>query len=289
MASDSTITPPPPALSHEDAFAARLETDGLVVLPGRPFALVPAEADLLDPACGDGRAKNISLGPGGVRGAVADDGVQRRLAALMTRYGDWARETLVALAPRYAAGLETGRTSLRTRDVSGGAPSARRDDRRLHVDAFASQPTAGRRILRVFTNVDPHGEARLWKVGEAFEDHARRFLGKARSQLPGEAAVLRALGVTRARRTPYDHLMLQLHDRAKLDVAYQAAAPARDVAFPAGASWIVYTDSVVHAAIGGRFALEQTFYLSPAALAAPTASPAHILGRLTGRALLTQA
>jgi hypothetical protein len=289
MVSETPITAPNAATS-DDGFARWLETDGLVVLPGQPFTLTAAEGALLDPASGDGRAKNISLGAaGGVRGAADDPQVRSRLEALMTRYRHWARGALLRHAPRYAEGLETGRTSLRTREVAEGAASPRQDDRRLHVDAFSSQPTAGRRILRVFTNVNPHGESRLWKVGEAFEPHARRFLDKARPPLPGEAALLRALGVTRARRTPYDHYMLQLHDRAKLDPDYQATAPARDLAFPPGASWIVYTDSVVHAAVGGRFALEQTFYLPPAAMAAPHASPVCILERLTGRTLIAQA
>jgi hypothetical protein len=57
------------------------------------------------------------------------------------------------------------------------------------------------------------------------------------------------------------------------------------VAFPAGASWIAFTDVLVHAAIRGRFMLEQTFYLPPAALAAPEAAPLRVLERLTGRRL----
>jgi hypothetical protein len=276
----------PPAAVTDASFAQRLETEGLVILPGRPFALAAHEADLLDPALSDGRAKNISLGPGGVRGARPDEVAQARLAALLGRYRDWARATLCDLAPAYAEGIESGRTSLRTRRVEADAPASRRkDDRRLHVDAFASQPTGGRRILRVFTNIDPAGEARLWRVGEPFEAHARRFVRGARRLLPGEPSLLRALGVTRARRTAYDQLMLQIHDRSKLDDAYQRSAPARDVAFEAGASWIVFTDSVVHAAVGGRFALEQTFYLPPAALMAPEASPLRILERLTGQDL----
>jgi hypothetical protein len=286
MSSESPIAAPADRRPIDDEFAVRLETEGLVVLPGAPFVLAAEERDLIDPAHGDGRAKNISLGPDGLRGASADAAARARLAALMARYRNWAREMLIDLAPRYGEGLETGRTSLRTRDLQAEAKSPRKDDRRLHVDAFASQPTAGRRILRVFTNIDPHGEPRRWRIGEAFEAHARRFLAQARSPLPGEAQVLHALGVTRARRTPYDHLMLELHDRAKLDVAYQGSAPARDAAFPAGASWIVYTDSVVHAAIGGRFALEQTFYPPLRAMAAPAAAPAHILERLTGRRLI---
>jgi hypothetical protein len=80
--------------------------------------------------------------------------------------------------------------------------------------------------------------------------------------------------------------MLGLHDRAKLDDAYQRTAPRQEVAFPAGESWVVYTDSTVHAAIRGRFVLEQTFYLPLEAMAVPTAAPARILERLVGRPLV---
>jgi hypothetical protein len=270
----------------DDGFARRLEREGLITLPGAPFCLRPEEKSLLDPALGDGRSKNISLGVEGLRGVRADAAACARLAALLTRYGAWARETVSSLAPRYIPHIETGRTSLRTRSVDGLAASPRKDDRRLHVDAFASQPTGGRRILRVFTNINPDGEDRLWRVGESFEDHARRWAPRGRRPLPYEAEVLHALGITRGRRTPYDFLMLAVHDGAKLDTAYQAAAPARDIAFPPGASWIVYTDSVVHAAMAGRHALEQTFYLPLEAMAEPAAAPARILERITGRALV---
>ncbi len=272
--------------ADRDAFAARLETEGLVVLAGRPFALAAGEADLIDPRHGDGRAKSISLGPSGVRGAAADPVTLTRLGALMRRYRSWAQETLTALAPTYAGQLEAGRTSLRTRSLEDDPPmSERKDDRRLHVDAFASQPTGGARILRVFTNLGPPGEPRIWRTGESFEAHARRFMGSARRPWPLEARLLHALGVTRARRTAYDMAMLRIHDRAKLDGAYQASAPARETVFPAGASWIVFTDAVVHAAISGRFALEQTFYLPLRAMAAPDAAPAAVLERLAGRKL----
>ena len=243
-------------LGSQDSFAIRLETEGLVLLPGQPFALGREEIELVSPRWSDGRAKNISLSPDGdVRGAVAEATAERRLASLMTRYRDWAESLILEKAPRYRSRLERGRTSLRTRDVAEGAESRRKDDRRLHVDAFASQPTGGKRILRVFTNVNPEGEARLWRVGEGFEAHARRWARRLRRPWPGEAWVLRLLGVTRATRTPYDALMLRLHDAAKLDDAYQRDAPARDVILPAGASWIAYTDSTVHAAMRGRFML----------------------------------
>lgn len=287
MRANPSAPPGPP--DEVDAFAIRLETEGLVVLDGRSFALTAPEADLLDPSHGDGRAKNISLGADGVRGAAEADPALGRIEALMARYRDWARQILCELAPRYRASLETGRTSLRTREVAEGASSLRKDDRRLHVDAFASQPTGGRRILRVFVNVNPRGEARVWRVGEDFEAHARRFAPSARRLAPGEAWLLETVGVTRSRRTDYDQLMLQIHDRAKLSETYQASAPAREIGFPAGAAWIVYTDSVVHAAIAGRFALEQTFYLPMEAMAAPGAAPVRVLERIVRRPLLPAA
>lgn len=277
----NTDQPGPP-----DEFARRLETESLVLLPGQPFVLGREELDLVSQRWSDGRAKNISLSPRGeVRGAVGEAIAERRLAGLMVRYRDWAHCLILETAPRYSASLEPGRTSLRTRDVAEGAASKRKDDRRLHVDAFASQPTGGRRILRVFTNVNPAGELRLWRVGETFEAHARRWADRLRAPWPGEAWLLRRLGVTRARRTAYDAMMLGLHDAAKLDDAYQRSAPARDVVLPAGASWVAYTDSLVHAAMRGRFMLEQTFYLPPGAMAAPETSPVQILERLKGRRL----
>ncbi len=274
------------AASTTDNFALTLEREGLIVLPGQPFVLTTDETDLVSPRFSDGQAKNISLAPSGVvRGAARDPTAQIHLAALMARYRAWAESLIKAEAPRYAPWLETGRTSLRTREVAEGSKSPRGDDRRLHIDAFASQPTGGRRILRVFTNINPAGEPRIWRMGEPFETHAHRWATRLRAPLPGEAWLLSRLGVTRATRTPYDTLMLGLHDASKLDVRYQREAPRREVAFPAGTSWIVYTDSTVHAAIRGQFCLEQTFYLPLEAMADPQAAPAWILERMVGRRL----
>lgn len=269
------------------AFARRLETDGLVVVDDASFRLSPDETDLLTPDFTDAKAKNISLSPGGeVRGTWVGAAEAERLRALMLRYSIWARNVIVERAPSYANALETGRTSFRPRSIDDEPASPRKDDRRLHVDAFASQPTGGRRILRVFSNVNPDGESRAWRVGEPFEAYAKRWVGRARIPSPVETWALARFGVTREQRTPYDSLMLALHDAAKLDPAYQRDAPRRVVEFRPGATWIAFTDSVVHAAVRGSYALEQTFYLPLSAMSAPEASPARILERLTGRALV---
>jgi hypothetical protein len=94
------------------------------------------------------------------------------------------------------------------------------------------------------------------------------------------------LGITRGRRSEYDYLMLGLHDGAKLDSQYQAESPQVEFAFPAGTSWMCYTDQTMHAALSGQFALEQTFHLPVAALGHPERSPLKVLERMTRRTLV---
>jgi hypothetical protein len=267
--------------------ASRLEAGDIVTPVGAAFALTDREAARIAAGVEAGRSKNISLDPntGAVRGAsgpVLDDGP---IADLMRRHARWARERIIDAAPAYGPHLRMGRASLRTRDAGAPALSPRKDDRRLHADAFPSRPTGGERILRVFSNINPAGQARIWRVGEPFEDYAGRWLAQVRRPWPGEAWLLRRLGVTRGRRTAYDALMLGLHDRAKRDEAYQRDGPRREIAFAAGSSWMVFTDGVVHAAISGCFALEQTFYLPVGAMQAPDMSPLRVLERMTGRRL----
>lgn len=257
-------------------------------MPDQVFQLTEAERVLTTQEVGDGRAKNVSYDPtsGRLGGADADAATSAHLAALLDRFGIWARGLIADRFVRYGPRLMLGRASYRSRCVEDAPASLRKDDRRLHIDAFTSQPVAGRRILRVFSNIDVAGAPRIWAIGEPFEDYARRFAGRARSLLPGEAAALQALKITRSRRTPYDQLMLQLHDLAKLDDAYQASAPRRRLSFGPGATWVVFSDQLPHAALKGRFALEQTFYLPVDALADPETSPLRILERLRGRKLV---
>jgi len=94
------------------------------------------------------------------------------------------------------------------------------------------------------------------------------------------------LRLTKGRRSRYDHLMLGLHDAGKLDAAYQENAPRVALGFPPGTTWMCFTDAVLHAALAGRCALEQTFYLPVEAMAEPARSPLRVLERLSGRALI---
>ncbi len=265
-----------------------LEREGLLIVHTPSFELTPSELELTDRRWGDGRSKNVSFNvhTGRIDGALGDPATFERLRALMARYSAWASDVLGAFFPAYSEAMEFGRTSFRPRSVQEAPRSRRKDDRRLHVDAFTSQPVAGRRILRVFSNVDPSGASRDWAVGDGFENYARRFLKRSRRLLPGEAAVLEGLTLTKSRRTDYDQIMLTMHDAAKSDRTYQRTAPRKFISFPPGATWVAFTDQAPHAAIGGQCALEQTFYLPIDALHDPATSPLRILEGICGGPLV---
>jgi hypothetical protein len=265
-----------------------LESGKIVFLPHLPFVLTAGEQRFLDPLVSNGKAKNISFDrrTGTVIGSSIVGDEREELGALLRRFGQETHALLTGLFPDYASHLETGRTSLRPVAIDRRRMSYRKDDRRLHVDAFRSQPLRGQRILRVFANVNVRGVGRVWRVGGSFTDYANRFLRRQWFwPMPFAAATLEFLGITKGRRTVYDWLMLSLHDRAKADRAYQHDGVVAEIVFSAGSTWIVYSDVVPHAAIAGQHALEQTFYLPVAAMRDPTLAPLRILEGLIQRPL----
>jgi hypothetical protein len=55
--------------------------------------------------------------------------------------------------------------------------------------------------------------------------------------------------------------------------------------FPAGSTWMVYTDQVPHAALSGIHQLEQTFYVPVSSLRHEASAPLRVLEGLMGRPL----
>lgn len=264
-----------------------LERGGIVVLPQLPFALEPGEDRFLTTDLFSGESKNVSFDPatGKVGGVKLEGAELEALKAMVARYSTFAETTLKALAAPYAPHLQRRRTSFRPGPVDTRVMSARKDDRRLHVDAFPANPNQGRRILRVFTNVHPAGQPRVWEVAnDVFEGFAKRRLATVKPRAGG--AWREAVGLTKGRRTAYDSAMLQLHDQAKLDEAWQAAEPKTRLEFAPGSTWLVYTDAVLHAALSGQHLFEQTFLLPPEAMVEPARAPVRILERLIGQPLL---
>lgn len=274
--------------SVQQAATDALERGRVLYLPRLAFTVNPEERRFLSQDWSDGKSKNIYLrgAERRLRGAHGSPDDLEGLTAMLERFGRQAQQLVDALFPHYRGRAEFGNTSFRPCEIEGRPSSYRKDDTRLHPDAFPSNPTGGARLLRVFTNVNPFGRPRVWRVGEPFADMAAKFLPKARRQWPGEAALLNALGITKRRRSEYDHLMNELHDRVKADLDYQREVPQQRVEFPPGSTWIVFSDQVLHAVLSGALMLEQTWMLPVTAMQNPDTAPLRVLERLAGRVLV---
>jgi hypothetical protein len=269
------------------AWITALEAGKVLYFPRLAFTTDKAEQGFFTPEIRDPKTRNISLDANGrLKGAVGNDDTQAALAAMIGRFRAQAQTLIDTLLPGYAGALRLAPTSYRPSQVETRAQSWRADDRRLHVDAFPSRPNYGERILRVFTNVNPEGTPRVWRVGEPFETVAKRFLLRVKSYSAWQAKLLNALHVTKSLRSEYDHLMLQLHDGMKSDLDYQRDAEQVTMPFPAGSVWVCFSDQTSHAVMSGQYMMEQTFHLPVAKQYDPDASPLAILTRLTGRALV---
>lgn len=267
-------------------WTAALEAGKVLYFPHLRFELEAAEAALLRPEVRDPKSRNISLGVDDrLKGAAGDEATQAAVARMVRRFRSQAHALIEGLLPDYVPKLRAAPTSFRPMQVETRAQSWRADDRRLHVDSFPSRPNYGERILRVFTNLNPEGAPRVWRVGEPFETVARHFLPRAKPYVAWQARALKALHVTKSLRSEYDHLMLQLHDGMKSDLDYQARAGQETMPFPAGSTWVCFSDQTSHAVMSGQYMMEQTLYLPPGQEYDPTASPLAILTRLMGRPL----
>lgn len=275
------------SLAREKSLARALEGGAVLLFPDLPFPFSAFERRFTERPFADGKAKNVSIRgeAAALRGAAGTPEEQDALRRLLIRFRDFSRGLIERHLPEYAEGISLAGTSYRPFDVDRRKLSWRRDDTRLHVDAFPSNPIGARRILRVFRNINPSGEPRRWRVGEDFGSMADRFLPKLPGYSPLSARLLAALRITKAKRSEYDHLMLHLHDALKRDEAYQASAPQADVEFLPGQTWVTFSDLVMHGAMGGRYMLEQTAYLPVSAQADPSLSPQRILARKLGRDL----
>jgi hypothetical protein len=275
-----------PAPNLIDGATDKLERGFVLFLSDLAFPIEAEEMGVFSPAILSS-SKNASYEPasGRVAGTTLSGRELERLRKLMQRFSQAASLVAHRLFPAYESRLRLARASFRPAEIAGRPSSWRKDDTRLHVDSFPSSPVQGERILRLFTNVNPVGRPRSWRVGGEFEAVARHFLTRLSTPVPGTAAILQALRVTKSRRTPYDAMMLQLHDCMKRDDEFQERSEQEAVEFPAGSTWVAFTDQVSHAATAGQYQLEQTFLLPVSAMAEQARSPLRILERLTGRTL----
>jgi hypothetical protein len=275
--------------ARQDALNA-LERGQVLYFPSLRFDLSKAQQRLLNPAVLNGSSKNISFDPatGALAGTSSVGSERSDLQAMMAQYSRAADGLMRHLLGGYGSALALKRTSFRPAEIKGRQTSWRKDDSRLHVDSFPSMPTHGRRLLRIFCNVNADGRPRTWRLGEPFSDLAQRFWPKLRHPHWGERHLLYAFRVTRALRSEYDHYMLQLHDAMKADTAYQRHVTQLTYHFPTGVAWACFTDQVSHAAMAGQHQLEQTFSLPVEYMHQPSTSPLRVLEAMAGRALIPE-
>jgi hypothetical protein len=265
-----------------------LEDGRIIYFPELAFPLTTEEEQFLSPDFNDPHAKNISFHANtnklwGVQ--HLSDKQHQQLKSLLKRFSQHSFELIKGILPHYAMQLITARTSYRPVQITGRVTSYRKDDKRLHIDAFPSAPNQGKRILRVFCNINPHGEDRIWRVGEPFDKVANRFIPQISKPIPFSASLLRLLKITKSYRTLYDHYMLQMHNLMKADEEYQVKVEQQEIHFKPGSTWIVQTDDVSHAAMQGQYLLEQTFYLPVKAMQDEAKSPLRILEKMLNQPL----
>lgn len=265
------------SVDNKELALQSLEAGKVIYLPNYSFSLQTAETEqLLTETILDGKHKNVSFDYrkkhlGGCR--QHESVLSTTLEAFMQRYAEFAKQLVDTVLPQYQQALLWGRTSYRPAEIKGRVSSKRKDDTRLHVDSFPASPVNGQRILRVFCNINPHGDPRVWHLGEPFAKVLNRFAARIPNYSPVRAKFLHWVKATKTLRSAYDHYQLNLHDTMKLSDEYQQTVAKQQFDFPAQSTWIVFTDQVSHAALGGQFLLEQTFYLPVEAMANPSLSP----------------
>lgn len=255
-----------------------LESGQILFLPEYYYKLSTDENLLLsNPELYSSKRKNLSFdchknNIGGLPSKINKE-LMHKCKNFMRNYFEFTKELTSNLLDKYTNHLQFGRTSYRPAEIQGRAYSRRKDDKLLHVDSFPSTPVHNRRILRIFCNINTNGKPRLWNIGEPFLTLLERFANDIPAYKYWKAKLLYKLGLTKSIRSPYDHYQLKLHDRMKLNDKYQTTVHKEHFNFPAQSTWIVFTDQVSHAALGGQQLLEQTFYLPIDAMANPKLSP----------------
>jgi hypothetical protein len=282
------------------SLAEQLECSELVYYPTCPFPIPEGEDRqfLLQQRLVRGPHKNISYDPlsGKLNGyQYHGPGQSDRLGSLLAGFSANATAWLATVLPEYAASWTLDRATLRTEEEATRQLRLTARNDLLHVDAFPTRPTNGRRILRCFVNISPD-EPRIWVTSEPFLRLLERYGQEA--GLPSRRGgrswrlqdfVLRIFRPGRARRSLYDAFMLRFHDFLKKNDRFQEKCAKRYWRFPPGSAWLVFTDAVSHAALRGRGALEQTWFVAPEALVRPDAAPAACLEKACGCPVLNAA
>jgi 3-deoxy-D-manno-oct-2-ulosonic acid (Kdo) hydroxylase len=278
-------------------YCEQLEAGQILFFPDPPFELTQDDRRLL---LGQRWSelklhKNVSYRPAEdrLRGFAGDAESLKRIARVMRGYAAQVADFLSCFLRPYAGQWTPDTASFRPLEEEGRAlPLHKRNDL-LHVDAFPSRPMHGRRILRVFTNLNP-SKPRVWLTTHPFDELARRYAFDAGLREMAASsfawprpfeAVARSLGLPGVGRSAYDRFMLRFHDYLKEHAEFQRECPKTRLEFPPLGTWLVMTDGVPHAVLSGQYALEYTAIVPIDALVAPAHAPIRVLEALCSRPL----
>jgi hypothetical protein len=281
----------------------RLEAGSILFFPQSPIALAGSDIQFLrgQQQSDSSLHKNIAYKPKsdeltGLDSKTANAAAVERLRGIMGNYSQSVTAFLTGFLSPYAGQWQLDYASFRPQEEEGRDLPLRRRNDLLHTDAFPTRPTHGARILRFFNNIHPT-RTRDWVVSDPFRAIATKY-APAEIALPQpDSSVSRAfksfatsIGLGAAapalKRSPYDDFMMRFHNFLKENRDFQSSCAKYDYQFPAGSSWMIYTDMVPHAVLCGQYALEQTYLVAPEAMIAPQHAPLTVLQELTGARLV---
>jgi 3-deoxy-D-manno-oct-2-ulosonic acid (Kdo) hydroxylase len=281
----------------------RLEEGDILYFPQTPIRFPPEDLSFLlgQQQTGSTLHKNIAYKPNldsvsGLDAGTAGAAELKQLQTIMRRYSQDVTRFLTRFLLPYQGRWQLDYASFRPQEEEGRDLPLRRRNDLLHTDAFPTRPTRGARILRFFNNIHPT-RSRDWVVSDPFALLAPRYAPEQISlPAPGSPAgrALRTLANTAGlghaipslKRSPYDDFMMRFHNFLKENASFQAECRKEYLQFPAGSSWMVYTDMVPHAVLSGQYALEQTFLVDHQAMVAPESSPLSVLEAMTHSTLV---
>jgi hypothetical protein len=292
-----------PAPQQARAWCERLEAGDILYFPHTPIPLRDEDLTfLLDQQQSSSNLhKNIAYKPNIDKISGLDAGSTgvaevERLQAIMRQYSQKVSRFLAEFLLPYEERWKLDYASFRPQEEQGRDLPLRRRNDLLHTDAFPTRPTRGARILRFFNNIHPT-RTRDWVIGETFGRLVAQYAPNEIALPSSAGAAGRALrglalatGFGRAvpslKRSPYDDFMMRFHNFLKENSTYQAQGHKESLQFPAGSSWMVYTDMVPHEVLSGQYALEQTFLVDHEAMVAPQYSPLTVLETLSHASLV---
>jgi hypothetical protein len=289
------------------AWCEQLEAGCILFFPQSPIALSDSDLQFLrgQQQTDSSLHKNIAYKPKSNELTGVDKKATKtansaaavdRLRSIMRNYSQSVTTFLTGFLSPYHGKWQLDYASFRPQEEEGRDLPLRRRNDLLHTDAFPTRPTHGARILRFFNNIHPT-RTRDWVVSDPFRAVATKY-APAEIALPqpdsgiGRAFKSLATGIGLGaaapafKRSPYDEFMMRFHNFLKENRDFQSSCAKYDYQFPAGSSWMIYTDMVPHAVLAGQYALEQTYLVAAEAMVAPEHAPLTVLQELTGARLV---